>query len=117
MDKEEKRLAVLEVSDQERLMRQEAKDLESGGGDSEGQDEYSDTRSAATDEVIYHRLLDSLDVLRCERERIITERTRSLEDLTSSGGGLLDFVPETQEEHGRGTPGVALEGGLFRERR
>jgi len=55
MGKEEKRLAVLEASDQERFMRQEAEDLESGG-DSEGQDEYSDSRSAATDEVIYHRI-------------------------------------------------------------
>jgi len=98
MDKEEKRLAVLEASDQERLLRQEAEDLESGG-DSEGPDEYSDSRSAATDEVIYHRLLDSLDVMRCERERILKEWTRSLEYLTSIGGGLLNVIPETQEEH------------------
>jgi len=47
-DKEEKRLAVLEASDQERLMRQEAEDMESGG-DSEGPEEYSDLRSAATE--------------------------------------------------------------------
>jgi len=39
-------------------MRQEAEDMESGG-DSEGPEEYSDTRSVATDEVIYHCLLDS----------------------------------------------------------
>jgi len=96
IDKEEKRLAVLEACDQEHLMRQEGEDLGSGGDsgdqaedrDREGQldqdqDEYSDSRSAAVDEVIYHRLLDSLDVIRGERDRIRDERNRNLEALAS----------------------------------
>jgi len=110
MDKEEKRLAVFEASDQEHLMRQEGEDLESGG-DSRDQDEYSDSRSAAVDEVIYHRLLDSLDVIQGERDRIREERNRNLEDLASIRGDLLDVVPETQEKCGRGRRGVSLEDG------
>jgi len=113
MDKEEKRLAVLEASDQERLMRQEAEDLESGGH-SEGPDEYSDSRSAATDKVIYHRLLDSFDAMRSERDRILQERTGSVEDLTSSGGELLDVIPETQEERGRKPRRIAIQDGQVR---
>jgi len=110
MDKEDKRLAVLEASDQEHLMRQEREDLESGG-DSGDQDEYFDSRSAAVDEVIYHRVLDSLDVIRGERDKIREKRNRNLEDLASIGGDLLDVIPETQEERGRGKRGVSLEDG------
>jgi len=110
MDKEAKRLAVLEASDQERLMRQEAEDMESGG-DSERPEEYSDTRSAATDSVIYHRLLDSLDALRNERERILEERTQSLDDLISREGGSVVVVPETQEERGRKPVRIAIQDG------
>jgi len=132
-------LAVLEASDQEHLMRQEQEDLGSGGGsgdqveeedlgsgggsrdevedrDKEGQfgqdqDEYSDSLSAAVDEMIYHRLLDSLDVIRGERDRIREERNRNLEALTAIGGDLLDVIPETQEEYGRRRQGVLLEDG------
>jgi len=110
MDKEDKRLAVLEASDQEHLMRQEREDLESGG-DSGDQDEYFDSRSAAVDEVIYHRVLDSFDVIRGERDKIREKRNRNLEDLASIGGDLLDVIPETQEERGRGKRGVSLEDG------
>jgi len=110
MDKEEKRLAVLEASDQERLMRQEAEDMESGG-DSEGLEEYSDTRSAATDDVIYHRLLDLLDALRDERERILEERTRSSVGMISNESGSVVVVPETQEERGRKPVRIAIQDG------
>jgi len=101
MYKEEKRLAVLEVCDQEHLMRQEGEKLGSGGGsgdqvedgDKKGkldqeQDEYSDSMSTAVDEVIYHRLLDSLDVIRAERDRIREERDRHLEALVDAGGAF-----------------------------
>jgi len=110
MDKEEKRLAVLEASDQERLLRQEAENKESGGN-SEGQEKYSDTRSAATDEVIYHRLLDSLDAMTEERERILEERTRSLDKLISREGRSVDVVPETQEERGQKPIRVEIQDG------
>jgi len=49
--------------------------------------------------------------MRCERKRILEERNRSLEDLISIGVGLVDGIPETQEERGRGTRGVAMEDG------
>jgi len=91
-------------------MRQEAEDVESGG-DSEGPEEYSDTRSAATEDVIYHRLLDSLDALRDERERILEERTQSLDDLISREGGSVVVVPETQEERGRKPVRIAIQDG------
>jgi len=35
----------------------------------QGQYEYSDAISMAVDEIIYHRLLDSLEVIRAERDR------------------------------------------------
>jgi len=129
MDKEEKRLAVLEACDQEHLMRQEGEELGARGtgtsGGSGGQtkdrdkesginqesDEYSDSMSTAVDEVIYHRLLDSLDVIRAEQNRIREERDRNLEALVDAEGDLLDIIPETQEESGKGRRGISLEDG------
>jgi len=124
MDKEEKRLAVLKACDQEHLMRQEGEDFGSGGDsgdqmedkDKEGQldqnqDEYSDSMSTAVDEVIYHRLLNSLDVIRAQRDRIREERDRHLEALAAAWGDFWDVIRETQDASGRGRRGASLEDG------
>jgi len=49
--------------------------------------------------------------MRDERERILEEKTRNFEELTSTGCGPVDVIPETQEERGRNPLRIAIQDG------